>query len=612
MDLYSFTFIVNFLGLIASFWLGAYLVIRNPRTPTAWLTAFTLWSLSGLFLNILLALNPPPIPTYRPSGLRVLFPFWASGTFEQGASAWLQGWSVVPSVVFWHHATLLMRPGKMNAWRWTRVIAGYITGFAAIELQAFTQILFSVEGGDPLYLNSLQAGPLYSVFGLALIVLTTTSAVNLARSVRVAPTETTRRQLETLTIATLIAGLVGPLSLIASGLDLFPIPMVAMSLVLAVFVGMVGYGVARYSALVEGRTIRRDFIYNLTLIASITIFYLLASRLLVVAYEAPRVIALFIPILAIFTHSAMTLAPRLLDQFFYQPKTRRLRSNLRQLSRLAGEGEAFKENLDATLNALCASVRAKYGIIFTFDGETARSLSDFRWRGLPIEVPARSLSADDASHLDAGHFPAPLEEASLLMPLFAEAEQVGALLLGQPTNGVKFAAEDVESILHPADRIANVLYIERRKREYLSRLTEVAEQHRAEARRELPSVPAEIVEDALRNHYDYTHLADSPLAELELVKKKLGGRKTHLERGKAVQAVLLEALEELRPSREGPSRDPPPREWYPFIILRDAYLEEVSNRNIMLKLYISEGTFNRTRRAAIRSLARALIEMEHS
>ena len=52
-----------------------------------------------------------------------------------------------------------------------RVTLGLIA-FAAIEVQAFTQILFSVEGGDPLYLNSLQAGPLYSVFGIALIGLT--------------------------------------------------------------------------------------------------------------------------------------------------------------------------------------------------------------------------------------------------------------------------------------------------------------------------------------------------------------------------------------------------------------------------------------------------------
>jgi hypothetical protein len=66
MTLYQITFTVNFVALIASLWLGMYLVTRNPRVPTAWLTAFTLWSLGGLFINVLLALNPPPDPAFRP------------------------------------------------------------------------------------------------------------------------------------------------------------------------------------------------------------------------------------------------------------------------------------------------------------------------------------------------------------------------------------------------------------------------------------------------------------------------------------------------------------------------------------------------------------------
>ncbi len=608
MGLYEITYAINFIALMAAFWLGSYLVTRNPRTPTAWLTAFTLWSLGGLFLNILLALNPPPVPAYRPSGMRILFPFWASGTFEKGANAWLQGWSVAPAVAFWHHATMLMRPGRMNAWRWTRVLAGYVMAFAATELQAFTQILFSVEGGNPLYLNSLRAGPLYSIFTLTLIILTATSTVNLARSARAAPSEITRRQLQTLTIATIIAGLVGPLSLVASGFNLFPVPMAALSTVMLVFVGIVGYGVARYSALVEGRTIRHDFVYNMILIMSITIIYLLASRTLVLAYMAPTVIALFIPTLAIFTHSAMNVIPRLLDILFYRNETRRLRSNLRQLSRLTGEGESLKENLDATLNALCTSVRASYGLILAFEGETARTISDCRWRGYPVEVPAATVSADDVVHISANQFPAPLDDIALLVPLYAESEQVGALLLCQPSNGVQYADIEVERVLHPADRISDAINSARRRNEYISRLTEVVEEHRASNLRELQSIPAEIVENALRNLYDYTYLSDSPLAGLDLVQNKLAGKKTHLERGKVVHGLLLGALEEMRPGDEIP-RDPPPRVWYPYLILKNAYQDELSNRDIMLKLYISEGTFNRTRRAAIRSLARELTEM---
>jgi hypothetical protein len=44
--------------------------------------------------------------------------------------------------------------------------------------------------------------------------------------------------------------------------------------------------------------------------------------------------------------------------------------------------------------------------------------------------------------------------------------------------------------------------------------------------------------------------------------------------------------------------------------LHDAYVLGELNRDIMSKLYISEGTFNRTRRRAVRGVAKALQEME--
>ena len=320
---------------------------------------------------------------------------------------------------------------------------------------------------------------------------------------------------------------------------------------------------------------------------------------------------ILIPILAIFSHSLMSIAYRLIDRLFYRQHTWQLRSNLQRLSRLAGEGDDFHENLNETLKSLCLSTRATYGIIFTFEGEWARPISDFRWRDIPIELSAPTLSADDVLHLEARHLPEPLDEAALLVPLYAEAEQVGALVLGQPINGVRYADDDVESILHPADRIADVIYISKRKNEYLSRLSKLSEEHRSHAAIAAPSIPINVVEDILRNLFDYAYLADTPLADMQLVRKGLdAGQKTHLERGKAVYAVVVEALEHLRPAGQVPP-EPIPREWYPYIILRDAYLEDVPNRDIMSKLYISEGTFNRTRRGAIRTLARELTEMEH-
>ena len=118
------------------------------------------------------------------------------------------------------------------------------------------------------------------------------------------------------------------------------------------------------------------------------------------------------------------------------------------------------------------------------------------------------------------------------------------------------------------------------------------------------------MENALRNLWDYSYLGACSLAELSLVHSHLPqGPVTHLDRGKGVHVALKDAIEKLHPAGENP-RDPPPREWYAYLILFGAYLEDRLNRDIMAQLYISEGTFNRTRRSAIRSVTRVLEEME--
>jgi len=603
MTLYQITFTVNFLGLMTALWLGLYLITRNPREQTAWLTAFTLWTIGGLFLNILLALNPPPSPVFRPSALRFLFPFWPSGSFEQGANAWLQGWSVAPSIAFWHHTTMLMRPGKMNTWRWTRVVLAYLIAIASIEVQAFTQILFSVEGGDPLYLNSLRAGPLYSIFGIALIGLTIMCIVNLARSAYAAPNEIIRRQLRTLLVATAFTGLVAPVSLVSSGLNLFPMPMVVMSGLLTIFLVLIGFGVARYSALVSKRIMDRDFIYSLLGIFIITGLYTFATWLLVFAYGAPKVIVIFIPLLGVFTHTGFNAAATFFDRFFYHGETRQLRANLHHLRRLAGENEDMQAMLEQILESICQPIKGEYGIIFLNTNGTTRHLADYHWNKKRIDLAPDLMTADDMLNLDPGHFPSPLQDAALLVPLYNESAQVGALILGRPINGIQYTNEDIEFLLYPADQIADALTLHLRTTERLNKVAQIANEPSASIP-DRSSIPVDVVDYALRNLFDHAYLADSPLAEI----KNMDNGKTYIERGKAVHDMLLEALEKMKPGSEIPP-EPIPREWFPYLILHDAYVNEIQNRDIMSNLYISEGTFNRTRRAAIRTLARTLAEM---
>jgi hypothetical protein len=111
-----------------------------------------------------------------------------------------------------------------------------------------------------------------------------------------------------------------------------------------------------------------------------------------------------------------------------------------------------------------------------------------------------------------------------------------------------------------------------------------------------------IVEEGLRNLPDFIILGQSPLADRLDIRGE-----THVERGRRLQQLLVESIDSLRPADQRPP-EPLPRVWYNHAVLHDAYVEGVPNREIMARLYISEGTFNRTRRNALRGLARLIEE----
>jgi len=218
--LYSITLIVNLVFLIVAVWLGAYLVTRSPRSLVAWLTGLTLWSIAGLFLNLLLALTPPPYLGNSPDWAPLVLPFWPAGTLSSDRRLWLQGWLVIPAIAFWHHATTLLRPRKMNPWRWMRVLFAYVTVVVAILVFLYTPFMFSSVSGDPLYLNALKPGPLYSLFVGILIVFTGVCIFNLSFSAHATPFEMPRKQFLILASATLIAGLTAPVGFVAAAFEI--------------------------------------------------------------------------------------------------------------------------------------------------------------------------------------------------------------------------------------------------------------------------------------------------------------------------------------------------------------------------------------------------------
>jgi hypothetical protein len=256
---------------------------------------------------------------------------------------------------------------------------------------------------------------------------------------------------------------------------------------------------------------------------------------------------------------------------------------------------------------MCHPVLATYAVVLIFDGDNASPAGAYRWQDDKTQFSRKDFEADAVKHIYPGTLAEPFLETTLLIPLYVSLNQIGALLLGRPENGIHFSEQDVQLLQDPVESISDLIQKHRRINEYLEQLVRLPLQEKTISSDLIPSA---WVEDALHNIYDYAYLGDSPLIHLKQVGALLdGGNQTHLDTGKAVYQVVSNAVEKLKPGSTSPA-EPISREWYPYIILHDAYFEGLPNRDIILKLYISDGTFHRTRRSAIRSVTRVLSELE--
>jgi len=600
-----FTSVINFIALSIAVWLGWYILTRSPRRLVSWLTSFTLWSLSGIFINMLLALNPPPISSNPPGWVKTLFLFWRPEVVLGEGGGWLTGWLATPAIAFWHHATMELRPGKKSIWQNIQIGVVYLTALIAIIIQIKNPGVLG--GGELLHFETLPPEFLYTTFMSLLFLFAILSCANLVIAARLLPSKIARRQFITLAAATLIAGLTGPVSLIST--DVMLIPRAINTILLGVPVVLIGYSVAWYSALIDGRTIRRDFVYNGTAIGVVTLIYSAVTWVSVRLFDVPPAAFVFVILLAITTHSLIDFTRRYLDLLFYRKEDRTLRRSLRRLAGLMGEQDV-RQTLQLILDTSCEAVKASYGIILLFEGRSHRVVVSCNWQGDISQLTVSTFSADDLILFDPGQFPAPLNEAGVMIPLYTDTDQIGAMLFGRPINSMHYSQEDIERMLDISDQVADTFQAIQSGEELAVRAAQMAEAYQIEPEESLVHLPIKEVESALRNIYDFAILGDSIFSGFNLVTHRLPeDAVTHLDRGKMVYEVLEEAVMKLRPELDYPG-DPAPREWHAFMILHGAYFDNKLNRDIMSQLYISEGTFNRTRRAAIRTVSRVLAEME--
>ena len=378
-----------------------------------------------------------------------------------------------------------------------------------------------------------------------------------------------------------------------------------MDLLIFSGVFLLSLSVARHQTLLERRTTIQDFLITTFTILGLSGIY---------AYIGWR---LSLPIemmatgvgLAILTHSFYDLVREFLERLRIRQEGA-FRKQLRQLE-WAGEN-ALRHRLQEGLDLLCQTLNAPSGLIAVRSGE--EFLVTATQHSVPLEshISADQVSFEDISQPRDGQ----LRQLAWIAPSFDGQTQIAFVGIGKPKARLNYSASDLELLAEVADQIGTIVSLNNLRPQQNNQIRQLVVESQANVT-ELNSIAGEMidaiathpdpefikmVEDALRHLHDYIDLGQSRLADWAKVD---GG--SHVERGRQLQQLLNDSIESLRPAEKRPG-EPLPRVWYNYAVLHDAYMEGVQNREIMARLYISEGTFNRTRRNAIRGLARLLVE----
>jgi hypothetical protein len=268
--------------------------------------------------------------------------------------------------------------------------------------------------------------------------------------------------------------------------------------------------------------------------------------------------------------------------------------------------------LQEGLDLLCNTIRASGGFIATRNGENFVVAATRHTLPLGSQFPNSEISYEDIAQPDAGQFP----DIDWIAPVFEADSQVAVMGVGYPKKRLHYSADDMDLISEFAERVGTLVSLSNSRPSKAEKLRQFVDEVHSDASylqsrademmgsMELTPDPEliKMVEEGLRQLTDCIALGELPLVDWAGIS---GG--SYIERGKRLQEILLEGIEALRPEGTRPG-EPLPRVWYNYAILQDAYVEGVTNREIMARLYISEGTFNRTRRNALRGLARLLLE----
>jgi hypothetical protein len=567
--LISLTQLSDYLGMLISIWLMFYLFARGYSNPLTLRMALILLAISLYFYNAF------------------------SNTFLGAESPTsIAAFAVIIALGACYDLSTRILPANLRKKQRPFTIGIFVFGILA----TFTLILEPASGPLPEDLNYfVQTTSAYLLVDIYDFV---TAAAILYNFRLILKTKSELLQ------HTFYAFIIFSVSTIAYGAIsmIFQIPLprfVSNLLVLTSFV-FLGYSIARYQSLVDSRISVRDFPITAISILAFALSYAYAAR----KFELSLPITALFAALAIVTHSVYDLIREILNGYLFR-REQSYRRELRQLSRNALP-QSLYASLRRALAILCHNLSASSGFIALKEGD--QFLVQTSYHAMPVGAPLNiNESSQEELFQPAGDLS---KHASWARWVYAGNQPIGLLGVGPRAELRTYTEPDLDWLEDVADQIGAMLQANLLPHQQPLPSTTIANQFSSESNllSTLAMQPdAEViktVEEGFRHLNDYIKLGNSPLTDFLSIEGE-----THIERGKAIQVKLINTLESLRPSGDLPP-EPLPRAWYSFTILHDAYVQEIPDRDIMAKLYISEGTFYRTRRKALRGVSRALMEAE--
>ena len=574
----SLTVLVDLFALATTLWMAFYLFARGFPSRVTFRVVIALLALS-------------------------LFYFGAyNNIFHQvtGTAAWRAIYLVI-GLGAWYSLTYRLMPEPARKKYRPYEITIYLYAFVSILL-LLQPGTFIEEQGNALYVAHMTGGPAYAVYGSYQVFISISILFNLLVGEQIGLSSRGRYFL--------VASIFPALSVIYGvvSLRLYEnAPRLAQDLLSFSGIFILGLSVARHQTLTERRTSLQDF--PLTTLSTLG----LASVTAVVAWregmplERMSSVVGFV-ILAVGAYD-------LTREFLERLRIRREGEFRKQLRRLEDESfseQAVQGHLQRGLDLLCEALDAQGGFVAVRRGGNfvvTATRSSILMGG---ELPASLAAVEDVSNPTDGLLPS----IAWIAPSFEGRTQVALVGVEKPRSRTEYSRGNLELLGEVADQIGTIVSLGDLQPWQTRQLQELVDESRANVT-ELKSVSGDIidavsvdadnefiklVEECLRHLPDTITLGQSPLTE----RLSLSGG-SNIERGKQLQQLFSDSIESLKPAEKRPP-EPLPRIWYNHAVLHDAYVEGVPNREIMARLYISEGTFNRTRRNAIRGLARALAE----